>query len=244
MMHLEMKRRPSALWYVDDADLPFFVGTAAKNCNTANYEETKEKIRRNEKHVLRFETGIFPDKIYFLDQKHEDKVFEARESYAVEALYYAEGDALITDISNHCLVIRTADCVPLFFADKKNHAVAAIHSGWRSTAKNIAEKTFLEMNKKYGTEPSDITAYILPCIGSDYYEVKQDVASIFPEHIIEKEDKLYFDIRAAVVSQLRKIGIGRNSIFADYRDTFGFNESFFSHRKGDLGRNLNFIYLK
>lgn len=239
-----MKRRSSGLWFLDDSSLPYFIGLASKNCNTANYNEKKEKIRRNEKHILKFETGIFPDKIFFLDQKHGDTIVEASEPYFQENMYYAEGDALITDISGYCLVIRTADCVPVFIYDKKSKAAAAIHSGWKSTHLNITASVIKKMKERYSSEPKNLVAYILPCIGSDYYEVKDDVSKLFEGFIDVKDGKCFLDLKGVVVSQLREEGVERNSIFADFRDTFSFNSDLFSHRKGDLGRNLNFIYIK
>ena len=77
------------------------------------------------------------------------------------------------------LVVQTADCIPILLADTKNHAVAAIHSGWRGTARRIAEKTLGRMQMEFGTRPQDVVAALGPGIGRCCYEVGHDVAKEF-----------------------------------------------------------------
>ncbi|PLX16957.1 MAG: polyphenol oxidase, partial [Marinilabiliales bacterium] len=38
-------------------------------------------------------------------------------------------DALITNIPEICIAVRTADCVPILLFDPEKKAIAAIHSG-------------------------------------------------------------------------------------------------------------------
>jgi len=45
-----------------------------------------------------------------------------------------EGDALVTARAGVPVSVRTADCYPILLADGRNHAVAAVHAGWRGTA--------------------------------------------------------------------------------------------------------------
>ena len=90
-----------------------------------------------------------------------------------------EGDALVTALAGVTVSVRTADCYPILLADERNHAVAAVHAGWRGTAANIAIRALEEMHRLYGTEAAGVYAAIGPGIRECCYEVGADVASKF-----------------------------------------------------------------
>lgn len=243
MKNLDFAKKENNLLYIDKPELNCSIGIAAKNCNTVNYEQNLHKIRKFEKYLIHFETSISPDKIFFLNQKHEDRIVKTESTVDAKDLFFAEADAMITSKKGFCLVIRTADCIPVMISDPVQNCVAAIHSGWRSTEKNIVGKTVDRMKQDYGSNPSDLIVFLLPGIGADYYEVSNDVASKFEGHYSVKEDSCYLDLKSVIRTQLLGAGCIESKIFNSYQDTYGFNDVFFSHRKGDVGRDLNYIYL-
>ncbi len=102
---------------------------------------------------------------------------------------FNDTDALITNIPNICIFIRTADCVPILLFDPIQKAAAAIHSGWKSTIQEISKHTIEIMQKEFGTKPSDLIAGIGPSIGPKVYEVGPEVTNQFDtifgkDHII------------------------------------------------------------
>jgi polyphenol oxidase len=90
-----------------------------------------------------------------------------------------EGDALVTGLVGVPVSVRTADCYPILLADERNHAVAAVHAGWRGTAAQIVVKTLAEMHVRFGTEAADLRVAIGPGIGVCCYEVGVEVARQF-----------------------------------------------------------------
>lgn len=88
-------------------------------------------------------------------------------------------DALITNIPNICIFVRTADCVPILLYDPVQKAAAAIHSGWKSTIQEISKHTIELMQKEYDTKPENLIAGIGPSIGPDVYEVGPEVIEQF-----------------------------------------------------------------
>ena len=80
---------------------------------------------------------------------------------------YRDVDGLVTDMPDVTLVTFFADCVPLYFLDKKNRAIGLSHSGWRGTVKRMGEKTLETMAEAFGTRPEDVTACIGPSICMD-----------------------------------------------------------------------------
>ncbi len=244
MKHLEFKEKVNHLMYVDMPALSCAVTIAAKNCNTVNYELNIQKIRKFEKFLVHFETGIAPEQIFFLNQQHGDRIFKVDATVEQNNLFCADADAMITDRKNFCLVIRTADCVPVMILDPVHNCIAAVHSGWKSTEKDISGQTVKKMISEYETNPSDLIVFLLPGIDADDYEVDKDVAGKFPGHFIEKNGKCFLNLKSHIRESLLSCGVNENNIYNSYQGTFNFNDKFFSHRKGDAGRNLNFIYLK
>jgi YfiH family protein len=89
------------------------------------------------------------------------------------------GDGLITNLPEIVISVRTADCLPVLLADKKNKAVGAFHAGWRGTLARIVEKGVGEMQAKFGSKPKDIVAAIGPGIKRCCYEVSEDFRDTF-----------------------------------------------------------------
>ncbi|HSH53087.1 MAG TPA: peptidoglycan editing factor PgeF, partial [Bacteroidales bacterium] len=92
---------------------------------------------------------------------------------------FSDTDALITNIPEICIFVRTADCVPILLYDPVKKAIAAIHSGWKSTLQEISKHTINRMQKEYGTQPKNLIAAIGPSIGPEVYEVGPEVIEPF-----------------------------------------------------------------
>ena len=74
-------------------------------------------------------------------------------------------DALVTRQRRLPLVIRCADCPPVFLVDRRTPAIALIHSGRKGTLANVAGETLRAM-----PAGADF-AFIGPSIGPCHYEM-------------------------------------------------------------------------
>jgi len=92
---------------------------------------------------------------------------------------YRDVDGLVTNIPGVTLVTFFADCVPLYFLDRKNRAIGLSHSGWRGTVHRMGQETLAVMNREFGTDPADVIACIGPSICQDCYEVGEEVIEQF-----------------------------------------------------------------
>ncbi len=88
------------------------------------------------------------------------------------------GDALVTSVPGLCLVIRTADCLPVLLADPERRLVAAVHCGWRGTRLKILAKT-VDVLTGLGADPGRLLAAFGPSIGAACYEVGPEVREAF-----------------------------------------------------------------
>src|ERR1051326_6871346 len=108
-----------------------------------------------------------------LTQIHSGIIVEADDtSAASEAV---PGDAAVTSLRGIVLGVQTADCVPILVAEARGRAVAAIHAGWRGTAKAIAHGAVARLSQKFGLEPQSLWVAIGPHIGVCCYEIGEDV---------------------------------------------------------------------
>ncbi len=95
-----------------------------------------------------------------------------------------ECDGLITATPDIPLCVFYADCVPLLLADTNAGVIAAVHSGWRGTVKQIAGKAVDMMCNEFGALPQDIKAAIGPSIGKCCFETGHEVAEQFDKDLV------------------------------------------------------------
>ncbi len=219
------------------------IGMIGKAHNRVDYSQESESIRRDEKALIHALAGIEPKRTVMLNQVHGDAIV-ALDTYPDEDLpWIAEADGLITTLPGLCLVIRTADCVPVFAFDPAKRVLGAVHSGWRGCRLGIAPKLIDLMASRYGSRPEDIRVAILPSIGPHSYTVGEDVAAHFPGAAVRRDGKIYLDLVKTIADPLVSMGVPRSGISTPAYCTMKDNDALFSHRMGDKGRNLNFGYI-
>lgn len=165
---------------------------------------------------------------------------------------FPEADALYSSDSGVCLVIRTADCMPLFFvAQGAANVCGVIHAGWRGLAAGIVNQTLrlvLQEMEQEGQAAETISLFTGPCISGEHYEVGPEVASQFPL-VSMTAGKHHVDLvenAALEVERLsREIPAVRFHFHRDFSAcTVRDNRQYYSHRKGDTGRNLNLLHIR
>ena len=153
-------------------------------------------------------------------------------------------DALITQLSNVCIGVSTADCVPLLFHDTRTDTIAAAHAGWRGTVGRIGVLTLRAMCDAYGTQPADVQCVIGPSIGPEAFEVGSEVYDAFADAGFPMSDiafrnpqtqKWHIDLWRANVWQLNQAGVPIPSIHVSGFCTYSHYARFFSARR--LGIN-------
>ncbi|MCB1189128.1 MAG: polyphenol oxidase family protein [Leptospiraceae bacterium] len=191
------------------------------------------------KEVIFSNTSI--ERIHTLKQVHGEKLYSVSELCNSEI---QEGDGLYTEETNEVLMVRTADCMPIFFWSETGDIAGIIHSGWRGTLAGITEKSLLYLLEKYPSIKV-FHVYIGPCISQKNYEVQKDLVNMFSqkcsESIVSQNKKYYLSMEKFVIFQLKKSQIPFTLKKASVctKD----DPNYFSHRGGDSGRNLNCIYM-
>lgn len=119
-----------------------------------------------------------PYDVLQMHQVHGDKIAVINDNQVTHEELYGF-DAIITNLKNFAIGVRTADCVPILLYDKKQDVIAAIHSGWKGTVLKISKKVIEKMKKDFLTVPTDVCAVIGPSISMDFYQVGVNVYNEF-----------------------------------------------------------------
>ena len=214
-------------------------------------EDTAENIHENRRRFL----SVFerPHQLATAWQVHGAEVKVVRTEGDI-AESDDKFDALISDLSDILVGVKTADCVPILIGDPKTGAFAAVHAGWRGTAQGIVQKAITKLHEVYGSRADDLISAIGPAAGCDRYEVGQDVIDLFTANFPEgskyfvntRTEHALVDLKWANKDQLIGSGVSAEKIFISSLCTMTRSDLFFSYRIekkkfGRTGRLLSVI---
>jgi polyphenol oxidase len=144
----------------------------------------------------------------------------------------AETDGLVTNTRRLPLVTLVADCLPVALVDAAGSAAAVVHAGWRGLSDGILENAIDAMSGTWGSEPSEIVAWLGASIGPCCYEVGPEVAQEFPSAVRAGEgDRSFLDLRVEARRRLRAFGLVEENVTGLDLCTSCHPELFFSHRR-------------
>jgi polyphenol oxidase len=126
------------------------------------------------------EIGLAREDLLLVRQVHEATVAVASADRS-RLWPRPDADVVVSNDANAAPVIRVADCVPILLADESGRAVAAIHAGWRGTARRAVISAVAALQTIYGVRPERIIAAAGPAIGPCCYEVSEDTYQTFRE---------------------------------------------------------------
>ncbi|WP_298231334.1 peptidoglycan editing factor PgeF [uncultured Azohydromonas sp.] len=126
----------------------------------------------------RFATAAEGGTPVWLRQEHGTRVLRLRAGEALPPRP-PEADAAVTGDPGLVCVVQVADCLPVLFAALNGRAVGAAHAGWRGLAGGVLENTLAEVCALARCEPSEVLAWLGPCIGPRSFEVGHDVLEGF-----------------------------------------------------------------
>lgn len=108
-----------------------------------------------------------PAEPVWLNQEHGKQVIQADVSSERNA------DAAFTCRPGVVCAVMTADCLPVLLCSKAGDRVAAVHAGWKGLAAGVIEAAVESL------KGADLLAWLGPAIGSDAFEVGDEVRDFF-----------------------------------------------------------------
>lgn len=140
---------------------------------------------------LRINQIIFK-KLIVAEQIHSTNIayYESHDNQIIEVI--SETDGVITSEKGVVIAVRTADCIPVLYADIETGMIGVSHNGWRGTLKRISTRMIEKMTEK-GAKKDNIVVVIGPGIGSCCYDVDDERYYSFMEEF--EEDMGAFSMR-------------------------------------------------
>lgn len=168
-------------------------------------------------------------------------------------------DGLVSDRPMQSVWACSADCTPALISDIATGRVAAVHAGWRGTAKKIVPAAVARMLDQ-GSELSNIRVALGPAIDGSVYQVELDVAAKIGASVVSDKgwseegstaqlitqlmalknppllsdpqaDRVRLDVRRINQIQLEQMGMAVEQIAIAPHCTFQEPEHFFSYRR-------------
>ena len=176
----------------------------------------------------------------------------------------SDADGLVSNKCNQNLWVYTADCMPIFFADKRTRIVAALHCGRKGLEKKII-KNLVEIFDNLGTSRDNLLVAIGPAISKEHYLVdkitlqnfyrnaenknimvnltKAEKDLCFSDSIHLKAQNLnQLDLKRSAYRQLLNENIPNTNIDISNLCTYKLKSEFHSWRRSKtLSRQWNFI---
>jgi len=242
-----------AEWIVPDWPAPprvrAFVTTRAGGVSAGDYAslnlggssgDEEENVARNRRIVR----GYLPGDPVYLAQVHGTDVVDLD---APLPHGRPRADAAATSSPGRVAVVLTADCLPVFLADRRGSRVAVAHAGWRGLAAGVIERTLGALR----TEPHDVVAWMGPAIGPQAFEVGPEVKGAFESaqpaassaFVSHKPGKYLADLYSLARQRLARAGVEsiHGGGFCTYTDT----GRLFSYRRVQRsGRMGAFIWME
>lgn len=240
----ECPSTPNNTWTIfERGGLRFYTISPFKNIEI--YFTTRRRTDFEDDHNLSVADQInalrLSDSLVTMKQTHSDKILRVERPCELEA------DGCFSTSRNIALIVRVADCVPVFLWSKKGSLTGVVHAGWRGTLEKIVLRFAEKVEKELGIRPGELNYSLGPSIGGRCYRVQNDVMdnfrSLWPEALVFFEKNrhgLFLDLRAA--NRFLLNSIGATEICSLNLCTHCETRRFYSHRREpEKGRNWGII---
>lgn len=228
-------------------------GAAELNNTALHVCEDAEAVIRNRKQLAEEISCSLEDFVCAM-QTHSANFYKVTEKDRGKGAFtmadaIPDTDALYTYESGIVLTSFSADCVPVLLYNDKSGVIAAVHSGWQGTVKEVTPKLLQQLIVEEKNEAAAFHVYIGPALSQEKFEVDSDVYEKFQalgyanEFTYYKEEtkKYHIDNQKTVRKQCELAGIPSSQIIIDSTCTY-LDERGFSYREDKgCGRHVSFI---
>ena len=192
--------------------------------------------------------------VYRAKQVHGNIVLTPEEisSTIDQSSSFPEADGILVKENKQSPWVASADCNPVLIADMKTGKVAAVHAGWRGTAKKIVQRA-IALLQNHGSTISDLRIAMGPAISGEVYQVSETVAVEVGKSIVSSTEsdilqalfqlpdspiledshpgRVRLDVRRVNGIQMQQLGIKESQISIAPYCTYQQPDYFFSYRR-------------
>lgn len=171
---------------------------------------------------------------------------------------YPAADGIVTNTPQAAVWVASADCTPVLIGDVVTGNVAAVHAGWRGTAKKIVPQAINQLIQR-GSQLENLRFALGPAISGEVYQLTETVAAEViktivaaakevgdsPQSILQQaspwQNKAIFtdpqpgrikiDVRQVSAIQISQLGVKPEHIAIAPHCTYQEPDKFFSYRR-------------
>jgi YfiH family protein len=178
---------------------------------------------------------------FWLDQVHGTVVSRLDEATPVRV-----ADAAVAFRPDRVCAVLTADCMAVFLCDRAGTRVGIAHAGWRGLAAGVVEAAVAALE----CSPRELMAWLGPAIGSEAFEVGEEVRAQFiaddagadAAFVRNARGRWQADLYALARRRLARAGV--DDVHGAAVSTHADARRFYSYRRdGPCGRMANLIWL-
>jgi len=197
---------------------------------------SKKETLSHRQNLVKF-LGCRLTDLYEMEQVHGSRIGFIEKK--VKKKLFLQTDALITNLKNVFLMVKTADCFPVLFFEPLNHTIAVCHVGWRGAIEKIFLKTLILMLTHFHCSINKIKVVIGPGARKCCFQHRHFLQEKLPEwqEFIKnnqnykknyKKNYKTLDIPSFIKRELKIVGIKRENI-KDLKICTICNRNYFSH---------------
>ena len=240
-------------------------------CTGNKYDfSTKNGQVEDSKLKLAVDLGISADQIILLKQEHSDRIVRITEQNLIDQNLV--GDAMITNLPNVLLGIKTADCIPVLIFDATQNTIAVIHLSRQTAIIGLLEKVIEALVQEYNCNVINLKIYMMPSLQVQNHLVYKQEYSKFPDqysqklirgvHIINNANLVsdhldtnnlqlkdlsnmrsaHLNLQQLVKDKLTTLGVNIENLVEDTTDTFQDN-NYHSYRRDYPNNGLMLSYI-
>ncbi len=178
-------------------------------------------------------------------QVHDTSMAIVRRS-SIAKFTIAGCDGLLTDRFGVALLIRTADCLPVFVIDPARRVVGLVHVGWRGLSADLPQRVVGSFHRYFYSQAHQLRVVIGPAIHSCCYEVGQSFPSCFNPFIQIRAGRRTCDLIGFAIHQFHRCGLKKEQIVDTGHCTFCESRHWFSLRREgpSSGRLVSFVMME
>ncbi len=210
-----------------------------------SFTDKEGSLSARQRVSLQEQLGFDLPVVFNIRQVHGNEIIIASPEDVSHGTGLPEADGILTDTAYLPIVVRTADCLPVFLYDPERHGIGLLHAGWKGTWMGIVPRAVSMMRQQWGTDIRKVKAALGPSIRPCCYEVGEEFKKYFPNRVLEREGCHYFDLPAENKNQLLRAGVLEENISDASACTYC-DERYFSYRREGpkAGRMISLMMLR
>jgi hypothetical protein len=199
--------------------------------------DSPERVSENRRKLLSA-LGLSSCPLATLSQIHSDTIqlFSVGDTDLCRG---RQGDALAAREGGIALGVQVADCFPVLLVDPGTGSIAAIHAGWRGTARRIIRKTIAKIEAAWGVRAASLLVAVGPGIRACCMQVGSEVAECYEREYPDTgvawpqaghDGKFLLDLPGTLALQCAEAGVPHENLFDLNLCTRCRTDDFYSYR--------------